>query len=133
MAQPKKKWVAFRTNTPVPAAVIGAKADQKMQAGQPVQLPAAYADHVVHDGFAEFCDAPKAPDLGPKKAVSDSSPKKGAQTADLDAAAKLDAAQAKVDEAGAHLMAVAGTDAEEEARTALDLANAELAALQPAS
>ena len=124
MAQPKKKWVAFRTNAIVPAAVIGANADRKMQVGQPVQLPATYADHVVHDGFAEFCDAPKG---------SGSSPKKSAQTTDTDAAAKLEAAQAKVDEAGAHLMAVAGTDAEEKAREALDLANAELAALQPAS
>ncbi len=67
MAKSKKKWVAFKTNATVPADVMGEGKDQKMQAGEPIQLPEAYADHVVHDGFAAFCDAPKPKRAAPKK------------------------------------------------------------------
>lgn len=58
MARPKKKWVSFRGNTLVPAKVIGADRDKKMQAGKPEQLPASYADHVVSEGIAVHCDPP---------------------------------------------------------------------------
>ncbi|MBB5515772.1 hypothetical protein FHS89_001792 [Rubricella aquisinus] len=66
MAQKKKKWVAFRTNTTVPAEVIGKTSNEKMQAGQPVLLPETYADHVIHEGFAVACDAPKKAEVADK-------------------------------------------------------------------
>lgn len=59
MAQSRKKWVAFKSNATVPGDVMGEGKDQKMQVGEPVQLAESYADHVVQDGFAAFCDAPK--------------------------------------------------------------------------
>lgn len=128
MAQSKKKWVAFKTNAAVPADVMGEKEDQKMQVGEPVQLPEAYADHVVHDGFAAFCDAPKK--AAPKKSGGPSAEEKAA----AEAAAKLEAAQARVDGLKANIEKL--PDA---APVPVDLANelaeaeAELAALQPAS
>ena len=59
MAREKKKWVAFRTASIIPGKVLGEDKDRKMAIGAPVQLPASYADHVIHDGFAYACDAPK--------------------------------------------------------------------------
>ena len=59
MANVKKKWVAFVGNSIVPAAVIGGDKDEKQQAGVPVRLPESYADHVVSEQIAEFCDPPK--------------------------------------------------------------------------
>lgn len=59
MANVKKKWVAFVGNSIVPADVAGTDEDQKQQAGVPVRLPEIYADHVVSEQIAKFCDAPK--------------------------------------------------------------------------
>ena len=128
MAQTKNKWVAFRTNITVPAAVIGEEKDRKMQVGKPVQLPAGYANHVVHDRFADFCDAPK------KAAQKKSGDRQSTEErAAAEAAARLHAAQTQVEEANAALKGVAGTDGEEAARAALAAAETELAALQAAS
>lgn len=124
MAQSKKKWVAFKSNATVPADVLGEDEDQKMQVGEPVQLPEAYADHVVQDGFAAFCDAPKK--TAPKKS--------GGQSAEENAAAKLEAAKARVDGLKANIKKLPD-DAPVQADLANELADAEaeLAALQPAS
>ena len=125
MAQNQKKWVAFRTNATVPASVIGGERNQKMQVGQPVQLPASYADHVVHEGFATFCDAPK-------KTASKKSD--AAQSSDNKAAAKLEAAQSRVDDLNAKMENISeGDDGWEDLTKELDEAVTELAALQPAS
>ena len=97
MAQSKKKWVAFKSNATVPGDVMGEGKDQKMQVGEPVQLPEAYADHVVQDGFAAFCDAPKK--AAPKKSGGQSAEEKAA----AEAAAKMEAAQARVDDLNAKL------------------------------
>ncbi|MBR9651910.1 hypothetical protein [Thalassovita aquimarina] len=129
MAQPKKKWVAFRTNATIPAEVVGEKEDKKVNAGEPVYLPAAYADHVVHDRFADPCEAPK------KKAAT-KQPGGGQSDAEkvaAEAAAKLKAAQERVEQANVLLAGAAGTDGEEDARAQLADAEAELAALQPAT
>lgn len=124
MAQSKKKWVAFKSNATVPGDVMGEDKDQKMQVGEPVQLPAAYADHVVQDGFAAFCDAPKK--AAPKKS--------GGQSAEEKAAAKLEAAQARVDDLNAKLGEMSeGDDGWEDLTKELDEAVTERAALQPAS
>jgi hypothetical protein len=123
MAQSKKKWVAFKSNATVPGDVMGEDKDQKMQVGEPVQLPEGYADHVVQDGFAAFCDAPKK--AAPKKS--------GGQSA-AEAAAKLEAAQSRVDGLNAKLGEMSeGDDGWEGLTKELDEAVTELAALQPAS
>lgn len=139
MAQPKKKWVAFRTNATVPAEVMGQEVDQKMQVGEPVLLPASYADHVVHDRFADFCEAPKK--RGQKKA--DGSPSaeekaaaeaKARDQAEAEAAAKLDAAQARVDDLNDRMSDMSeDDDGWTELAEQLDEAVSNLAALQPAS
>lgn len=135
MAQAKMKWVAFRTNTTVPAAVIGAKKDQKLQVGKPVELPAAYADHVVHDRFADFCDPDEA---GPKKAApKKAAPKKaGGSSAEekAEAATRLKAAQARVDGLKANIEKLpGGAPVQAELAKELTEAEADLAALQSAS
>lgn len=129
MAQTKKKWVAFKSNATVPGDVLGEDKDQKMQVGEPVQLPDAYADHVVQDGFAELCDAPKK--AGPKKGE----PKKSSgQSAAQKAAAKLEAAQARVDDLNSKLGVMSeGDEGWDELTKERDEAVTELAALQPAS
>jgi len=128
MAQSKKKWVAFKSNATVPGDVMGEDKDQKMQVGEPVQLPEAYADHVVQDGFAAFCDAPKK--TAPKKSGGQSAEEKAA----AEAAAKLEAAQARVDDLNAKLGEMSeGDDGWEDLTKELDEAVTELAALQPAS
>ncbi|QBR35750.1 hypothetical protein ETW23_05935 [Leisingera sp. NJS201] len=128
MAQSKKKWVAFKSNATVPADVVGEEEDRKMQVGEPVQLPESYANHVVQDGFAAFCDAPKK--TAPKKSGGGQS---AAEKAAAETAQKLAAAKQAVSDADLHLKSVAGTADEEEAREALAAAETELAALQPAS
>ena len=139
MAQPKKKWVAFRTNATVPAEVMGEEVDQKMQVGEPVLLPAAYADHVVHDRFADFCEAPKktaqkkagGSPSAEEKAAAEAKAKAEAQA---EAAAKMDAAQGRVDDLNAKMAEMSDGDEGWEALTGeLAEAEAELAALQPAS
>lgn len=128
MAQSKKKWVAFKSNTTVPGNVMGEGKDQKIQVGEPVQLPEAYANHVVQDGFAAFCDAPKKAE--PKKSGGQSADEKPA----AEAAAKLEAAQARVDDLNAKLGKMSeGDDGWEDLTKGLDEAVTELAALQPAS
>lgn len=122
MAQSKKKWVAFKSNATVPGDVMGKDKDQKMQVGEPVQLPATYADHVVQDGFAALCDAPKK--AAPKKS--------GGQSAEGKAAAE--AAQARVDDLNAKLGEMSeGDGGWEELTKERDKAVTALAALQPAS
>lgn len=112
MAQ-SKKWVAFKGNSIVPAAVLGEKKDRKMQAGEPVSLPASYADHVVKERFAAYCDAPKS---GKKKA-----PKEAA----------IEAAQASLAELDARLDGMAADDAARaEVEQARDAAAAALAELE---
>ena len=94
MAAAKKKWVAFRTNAIIPASILGAKTDKKVNAREPVQVPAGYADHVVHDRFADECEAPKRV---AKPATS--MPPAGQQNDDAAAKAKaVAAAQAVVDD-----------------------------------
>ncbi len=128
MAQSKKKWVAFKSNATVPGDVMGEDKDQKMQVGKPVKLPEAYADHVVQDGFAAFCDAPKK--AAPKKSGGQSAEEKAA----AEAAAKMEAAQARVDDLNAKLGEMSeGDDGWEGLTKELDEAFTELAALQPAA
>ncbi len=123
MAQSKKKWVAFKSNATVPGDVMGEDKDQKMQVGEPVQLPEAYADHVVQDGFAAFCDAPK-------KAAT----KKSDGQSAAEAAAKLESAQARVDDLNAKLGEMSeGDEGWEDLNKERDEAVTELAALQAAS
>lgn len=128
MAQSKKKWVAFKSNATVPGDVMGEDKDQKMQVGEPVQLPEAYADHVVQDGFAAFCGGPKK--AAPKKSGGQSAEEKAA----AEAAAKLEAAQGRVDDLNAKLGDMSeGDDGWEDLTKERDEAVTELAALQPAS
>lgn len=128
MAQSKKKWVAFKSNATVPADVVGEKTDQKMRVGEPVQLPEAYADHVVQDGFAAFCDAPKKP--AQKKSGGQSAEEKAA----AEAAAKLEAARTRVDDLTAKMADMSeGDDGWGDLTKEMADAEAELAALQPAS
>jgi len=124
MATAKKKWVAFRTNATIPAAVTGEDADLKVNIGAPIALPEAYADHVVHDRFADFCEPPKKSG-GRKKAA----PKPTGDGQPTGNAQHMAAAQKAVDAAEEHLKAVTGTDQEEAAQAALEAAEAALDAL----
>ena len=129
MAQSKKKWVAFKGNVMVPGSILGEVKDQKMQAGEPVLLQDAYADHVVQDGFAVFCDAPKKG--APKKSGSDKAADDKGGAAD---AAKLEAAQARVDDLTAKMAEMSeGEEGWNELAIDLAAAEADRAALQPAS
>lgn len=135
MAQSKKKWVAFKTNATVPADVLGEKDDQKMQVGQPVQLPEAYADHVVHEGFAEFCEAPdqkSSPKKSPAKKPASKKPVEPteAEKAAAEKAGQIADAEKAVTDAQAALDAVGlGMPAGGE-MAALKAAQDALAALQ---
>ena len=125
MANGKKKWVAFKGNLTIPAAMAGEEKDQKVQSGEPVQVPAFYADSVVQDGIAAHCGAPKKkpnskkvnePTDAEKAAAAKSARFELAQTAVADAQTALDAAE--------------GTDAASDARATLLAAQQALAALQ---
>lgn len=124
MANGKKKWVAFKGNLTIPAAMAGDEKDQKVQSGEPVQVPAFYADSVVQDGIAAHCDAPK------KKPAS----KKADEPTDAEKAAaksaKFELAKDAVVDAQAALDAAEGTDAASDARATLLAAQQALAALQ---
>tara|TARA_R110002049_G_scaffold45609_5_gene132988 strand:- start:2591 stop:2998 length:408 start_codon:yes stop_codon:yes gene_type:complete len=121
MANQKKKWVAFKGNLTIPAAMAGEKEDLKVQSGEPVQVPDFYADSVVQDGIAEHCEAPK------KKAAA----KKSVEpTAEEKAAAEKAVAEVAVTDAQAALEAAEGTDGADAARAALLAAQEALAALQ---
>lgn len=125
MANGKKKWVAFKGNLTIPAAMAGEDKDQKVQSGEPVQVPAFYADSVVQDGIAVHCDAPK------KKPAS----KKADEPTDAEKAAaaksvKFELAQTAVADAQTALDAAEGTDAAPDARANLLAAQQALAALQ---
>jgi chromosome segregation ATPase len=74
MANGKKKWVAFKGNLTIPAAMAGKKEDLKVQSGEPVQVLAFYADSVVQDGIADYSDA-SAKDAFKKQASSDADAK----------------------------------------------------------
>lgn len=106
MASSKKKWVAFRSNATVPGDVLGAEHDLKAQAGEAIQLPAAYADHVVADRFAEFCDPPGKQPKPPKPDdLSELKATLGERDAEIkrltDAAATQDAEIARLKDAAA--------------------------------
>jgi hypothetical protein len=66
--EPKTRWVAFKGASMVPGKVLGVSDNRRMQPGEAVELPTAYADHVVSDGFAEAVDAPKAKPAAKAKA-----------------------------------------------------------------
>ena len=125
MANVKKKWVAFKGNSTIPAAMAGEKKNLKVQSGEPVQVLAFYADSVVQDGIAEHCDAPKKTAVA-KKPVEQTDDEK-ASAAKL---AQVDAAEAAVTDAQAALQDAVGTDGEDAARAALLAAQEALAALQ---
>lgn len=122
MANGKKKWVAFKGNLTIPAAMAGEEKNQKVQSGEPVQVPAFYADSVVQDGIATHCDAPKKK-LASKKANEPTDAEKAA-------AAKFELAKDAVVDAQAALDAAEGTDAASDARATLLAAQKALAALQ---
>ncbi|AUQ89396.1 MULTISPECIES: hypothetical protein [Phaeobacter] len=128
MASKAKKWVAFRTNAKIPAVVLGSERDEKVNAKEPVLLPAGYADHVVHDRFADFCKAP-AKSAPKKKAAELTAEEKAA----AETAKALEDAKQAVSTADLHLKSVEGTPEEDAAREALKAAEEALAALQPAS
>lgn len=98
MANVKKKWVAFKGNLIIPAAMAGEEKDQKVQSGEPVQVPAFYADSVVQDGIAEHCEAPKKKPAAKK--VAEPTNEEKAAVAKL---AQIEAAEVAVTDAQAAL------------------------------
>lgn len=125
MANQKKKWVAFKGNLTIPAAMAGEKEDLKVQSGEPVQVPDFYADSVVQDGIAEHCEAPKKK-AAAKRPVEPTAEEKAA----AEKATQIEAAEAAVTDAQAALDAAEGTDDADAARAALLAAQEALAALQ---
>lgn len=125
MANAKKKWVACKGNLTIPADMAGEDDDVQVQDGQPVQVPRFYADSLVQDGIAEYCEAPKKKAVA-KKPVEPTAEEKAA----AEKAAKVEAAEQAVTDAQAALDAVglgkpAGPEIE-----ALKVAKEALAALQ---
>ena len=125
MAGSKKKWVAFKGNVTVPAEMVGGKEDQKVQAGEAIQVPDFYADSVVQDGIAEHSEAPKKKPASKKKAEPTAEEKAAAEKAE-----KLAEAETAVTEAQDALNAAEGTDGAEAARATLLAAQEALAELQ---
>ncbi len=125
MASQKKKWVTFKGNLTIPAAMAGEDEDQKVQSGEPVQVPGFYADSVVQDGIAEYGEAPKKK-AAAKKPVEPTAEEKAA----AEKAKQVETAEQAVTDAQAALDAVglgkpAGPEIE-----ALRVAKEALAALQ---
>lgn len=127
MANAKKKWVAFKGNLTIPADMAGEDKDVKIQMGEPVEVPAFYADSVVQDGIAEHCEAPEKKPAAKKKTAAK---KKPAPTDEEKAAEVLNAAELAVTTAQSALDAAEGTDGAEGARTALLAAQVALGDLQ---
>ncbi|TRD16960.1 hypothetical protein [Palleronia caenipelagi] len=137
MAQSKMKWVACLSNLTVPAAVLGADEDQKMQTGVPVQLPRAYADHLIADRLAEACEAPEAK-AGPKasagrKAKPTKAPADQTSKVNTSESAEITAARKAVADRQTALDMVEGTDEADQARGDLLAAQQALAALEARS
>ena len=93
----KKKWVAFKGNLTIPAKMVGEEKDTKVQTGEPVQVPAFYADSVVQDGIAEHCDAPKKKSAAKKSKSQPAEPKVNTLA---EAKAAVTEAQAALDSVG---------------------------------
>ncbi len=129
MAEPKKKWVTFRTHAKIPAKVIGEKEDKEVSVGEPVQVPTAYAKHVTDDRFADYCDPPKKA-ASPKKA-STKKAEPAANKPDPKAAKALADAQAQVDKLTGEMEAMnAGDQGYEALKGKLDEATEALAKLK---
>jgi len=125
MATVKKTWVAFKGNLTIPADMAGTDKDLQVQDGEPVQVPAFYADSVVQDGIAAKCDAPKK-----KPAAKKTSGQTAEQLAAAAKAKQIEDAQAAVVDAQAAVDAVGlGKPAGPEI-AALQAAKDALAALQ---
>lgn len=120
MANAKKKWIACKGNLTIPADMAGEEKDVQVQDGQPVQVPAFYADSLVQDRIAEHCEAPK------KKSAEPTAEEKAA----AGKVAQVEAAKAAVTDAQAALNAAEGTDGADSARATLQAAQEALAALQ---
>lgn len=105
MAKQKTAWVAFKAANLVPGAVFGETKDRRMQPGEPVELPAAYAAHVVSEGFAVPSEKPQAPSGADKKKAAEIS---AAEQALADAQAVLDGLEEGAD---GYEAAVADVDA----------------------
>lgn len=137
MAHVKKKWVAFKGNLRIPAAMAGENADKKIQAGEPVNVPEFYADSVVQDGIAKHCDAPKKKAAGKTKTSTTSKPepkKPEPKTPEPKSPAgptakQIAAAQKAVDDAQATLDGAADDAAKADAQIALSAAEDALAEL----
>ena len=117
--EPKTKLVAFRTNSTIPARVLGLDKDKKVEPGKPIRLPTKYADHVVADGFAEYAKA-ETKAGGSKKANAAAQALKDAQQAVVDAQLKVDGLEE-------------GADGYAAAQADLSAAQEALAKLQPSS
>lgn len=125
MASSKKTWVAFKGNLIIPADMAGEDKDLQVQDGEPVQVPAFYADSVVQDGIAERCDAPKK-----KRAAKKTEDPTAEQIVASEKAKQLEDAQTAATDALTALKTAEGTDAAEGARAALQVAQEALDELQ---
>lgn len=125
MANAKKKWIECKGNLTIPADMAGEEGDVQVQDGQPVQVPAFYADSLVQDGIAKHCEAPKKKPVA-KKPVALTA----AEPTDAEKAAQVKVAEQSVLDAQTALDAVGlGKPAGPEI-AALQAAKDALAALQ---
>lgn len=116
MANAKKKWVAFKCNSIIPAEMLGEEKDRKVQVGEAIRVPDFYADSVKQYGIADFCDAPKkkptpkkTADLTPEERAAAEKAEKLAEAgkAVTDAQAAFDAVELGRD-AGSEIAALKG-------------------------
>jgi len=107
----KSIWIAFSHGGIIPAAITGGE-EKKVGPHEPVEVPAAYGQHLVDDRFAYKTEKPAAPKGGKGGAKQDTA--KAARAAELGAA--VDDLKKAVE---------AASDIEAKTKLAADLAAAE--------
>lgn len=112
----KKICIAFRHGGIIPATVLGTEEDKRLNAHEPIEVPASYGQSLIDDRFAYEAEPEKK--KGKSKSGDDGAAAKAAKVAE---------AQHKADAARAAL-ATADMADKPAAETALAEAEAELAA-----
>lgn len=120
----KKICIAFPHGGIIPASVLGEGADVKMAAMMAVEVPEAYALHLIEDRFAVAAEMPKKEDTkAEKKAAAEKAAAEKA-AAEKTAEDAVSASRAKLDVVGDDMVAKAAAEDE------LKAAEAALAALK---
>lgn len=121
MAAKTKIWVKFKSNTPIPGAVVGEKAETvRAQAGVPTFIDGTYGQQMIDNRFAEKCDKPSKAKDKPTEPAETGKKTAADEAATALAKAKLDVStsQVKLDALAADAPGRADAEAELTAATA---------------